>query len=251
MKKFYTFAELEKILGCKQDFLINLAIEGFFPVFIAANSWYAHLWKKPIPSDDTFFDNNPDIEFGELVRATPLEKPFCLNNHLLELKTDSLISYLLNTTASVGSFIADYAPDAPEGFYFEYRLCDPANFSKPYEINLKDHKLIVMDKSLEKLKKLVQDESNNSDVQLTDNERKKLLRIIGLLSITLAKENELFKANQNPNVSKLSADIFDTLDKIEAKEIDIKKSGLSDTTLRETITKGLAELLIETQSKKD
>jgi hypothetical protein len=247
MKKFYTLEEIAKLFNCDASILTNLAAQSLFPVCIVANNWYAHVWSKLRPNDDNSFDNylneEEDIDFGDWVRFTPLEKAIQLNNAFLVLKPSSLIAYQLNETANISSFEAgDLMRDTDE-YFFEYRLCNPSDFSKPYEINLKDHKLVVMDGCLPRIKKILQDDSIQNEIGLSDSERKKLLKIIGALAMDITYSAKKFQIKDKVNVSQISNKLLDTFDELESKEIIINKIGLSDTTLRGIIKKGIDELL--------
>lgn len=245
MKKFYTIEELADLTDCKSSYLIEQAVQGLFPISIAANNWYAHVWRKPIPTDDSIDDTHSDINFGDWIRETPLEKPIQLNNTFLELKVSSLIAYQLNAAANVASFEAGDIVKGPDEYCFEFRLCNPLDFSKPHEINLKDHELVVMDNCVPKIKKKLTSKSIKEDIELSDSERTKLLKVIGSLTNLITDSVKKLQINGSPNVNQVSKRILESFDDFEHKGIIIKKTGLSDTNLRDVISKGIKELLKE------
>ena len=246
MKKFYSFQELADIENCNAKVLVDLAAQNLFPVFISANNWYGHTWKKLNPSNDSLNDdyqNQEDINFGEWILDTPLEKPIQLNNSLLLLKASSLVSYQLNNIANVASFEAGDAIKGPDEYSFEFRLCNPLDFSKPYEINLKDHALVVMNDSLPRIRKLLLKKTEQELSTLTDSEQTKLLKIIGALALVITKSSNKYTNGVNPNVSQISEAILQAFSDIEKSNQDIfEKKGMGSTNLKDAITAGLKKL---------
>lgn len=246
--KFYTLTELAKKTNSEEEILVSMAIQGDFRFFIAANNWRAHIWRKPINNADIALDNHLDMSGDDWIRETPLEEPIKLTDSFLQLKTSSVIAYKLNNTVNVASFDADDFVQGPDKYCFELRLCDPVDFSKSYEINLKDHKLVAMHHSLPIIKKILREKTsgkNNEPLELSDSERTKLLKVIGALTIAITGSANKFQINGRPNVKQISEKVLDSLNKLEHQGIDIKKTGLSDTNLRDVIGKGLNKILDE------
>jgi len=243
MEKFLTLKELADKTNVKVDALIDLAAKGHFPVFIAANNWYAHIWRKPNHTENTL-ENYETISFGDSVRETPKDNPVHLNNSLIRLKNSSLVAHLLNDIVNVGTFEARDSIQAPEEFCFEFRLCDPNDFSKPYEIDLKMHKLVVMAYSLPTINKLLQNEPALAEAELTVNEKKKLLKIIGALTYLISQSASKYNKNGEPNVSAISESIGIMFEKIKVEKKDLNDNGVKDSTRREVMSQGVDALKI-------
>lgn len=240
MEKLLTLTELAKKKNINQDGLISLAAQGKFPVFIIADNWYAHTWKKLKVDDD---HNEENINFGDFIRETSLQKPIQLNHEPIQIKASSLVAYQINKTLNVGSFEARDIIQGPDEYYFEFRLCDPSDFSKPFSISIDKDKLVVKEYTLPIIDKLLHDELIIHETELTVHERKKLLKVIGSLAMVLTDSAQKYKYGGKPNVSQISNSILDTFETFESKKIAIKKTGLSDSILRDVIREGLDEIL--------
>lgn len=260
-KEFFTLEELSSKFKCEEVHLIDLAIQGNVPVFIAANNWYAHVWKKPYSNvvkdedeDATKAEVEVEVEveehiiyeetinFGDWILDTSKDKPINLNNSLIRLKNSSLVAYQLNDIVNVGNFEANDSIQAPEEFSFEFRLCDPYDFSKPFEIDLKKHKLVIMKYSLSTINKLHQSESTLAEIELTVNERMKLLKITGALSLLISQSVTKYNINGEPNISAISESIETMFEKMKEENHDFNENGIKDSTRREVISKGIKAL---------
>lgn len=240
MEKLLTLTELAKKKNINQDALISLAAQGKFPVFIIADNWYAHTWKKLKVDDD---HNEENINFGDFIRETSLQKPIQLNHEPIKIKTSSLVAYQIYKTLNIGSFEARDMIQGPDEYYFEFRLCDPSDFSKPYSITLDKDKLVVKEHSLPTINKLLHDELILQETELTVHERKKLLRIIGSLAIVLTDSAKKYKYGDKTNVKQIGESILEAFDTLKKEEFFVNNTGLGITVIKDVIKKGVDEIL--------
>lgn len=240
MEKLVTIKELANKKNINQDVLINLAAQGKFPVFIVADNWYAHIWKKLKADDD---HNEENINFGDFILETLFEKPIQLNHEPIQLKSNSLVAYQINKIVNIGSFEARDMIQGPDEYYFECRLCDPSDFSKPYSISLDKDKLVVKEYTLPIINKLLQDKSIIEATELTVHERKKLLRIIGSLAIVLTDSAKKYKYGDNTNAKQITESILEAFDTLKKEKVLVNNTGLGLTVIKEVIKKGVNEIL--------
>ena len=156
----------------------------------------------------------------------------------VQLKTKSKI-FCADSTR----FDATDTIKGPEEYSFEFRLCNPLDSFKPYEINLKNHSLVVMDYSLPRIKKLILNETKQEETTLPVGEKTKLLKIIGSLAIFISKSSKKYMNGENPNISLISDAIlkmFADMDINEPDIFDIK--GMKATTLENAIKAGIKKL---------
>ena len=244
-KEYYTFGELSHKLGCDKNMLINLAANGKFPTFIAANNWYGYIWKKPFNEDKILHPDysTEDLNLGDATLETPPEKPIALNNSLVQLKKSSLVAYQLNKTTNVGAFEARDLINGPEEFIFELRLCNPSDYTKPFEIILNGHEFIVKSYSFKKIESLINSEKSK-DVPFKGSERTKFLKIIGLLAILLSIHNKKFKYSDKPNNNQIYEAVENMLDQYKENiKVEFDLLGTGKSSISAAITEGIEKLV--------
>lgn len=262
IKDITTLEKVAQSYKCDIDTLINLAAQGKFPVFIAANNWYAHIWKSPTPYSDfpveiiesdtgcevvlqTPFEKIIASDIGYvMVRDTPLQNPIPLNHEFLELKKNSLQAYLLKkpNDADIGAFEVDRKIQWPDDYYFEYRLCNPSDFSKPHHIKLSEHTMVVRNCDLEIIERLLPDIPTLQSTELKESERIKLLKIIGVLSVVISESATKYRINDKPNELVISKSMQTVIDNIKKEYSNFEEYGIGDTTRRKALSEGYKEL---------
>ncbi|WP_442498158.1 hypothetical protein [Methylobacter sp. sgz302048] len=76
---------------------------------------------------------------------------------------------------------------------------------------------------------------STEQLPLTDNERDKLLKQIGLLALVLAEKSSRYKRGEKPNANQIATDVQSIID---ATELPGKK-GTGSSELRDSISQGL------------
>lgn len=239
---FHSLEDYAIETNCKFSDLIKIVTEQHFPVFIMSNNWYAHVWKKYKSNEQGLNEENSTITLEDWEQETTSINPIHLSNNFIELKTSNLHAYLLNESAIVGKFEAGDLIKGNEDYYYEFRLCNSEDFSKSLEIDLKKHKLFVKSYSLTKIEKMLHEKSNQITNVLPDNERKKLLKIIGSLALAISHKSNNLQIKGKPNVNQISNKILESFDELSSIS-SFEPKNLSDTTLRGIIKMGLDELL--------
>ena len=244
IKDITTLEKVAQSYKCDIDTLINLAAKGKFPVFIAANNWYAHVWRSLIPYSDLPENSIQSNIDDEMVLYTTLQKPIQLNHTFLELKKSSLQPYLLNkpNDADICTFEVDREAQWDDEYYFEYRLCNPSDFAKTYHIKLSGHIMVVRNCDIKIIEKLLLDIPTLESTKLKESERIKLLKIIGVLSVVISESASKYRINDKPNEFAISKSMQEVIDDIKEEYSNFEEYGIGDTTRRIALSEGYKEL---------
>jgi hypothetical protein len=246
--EWHSIPELESILSCGATQLIKLIKDNDLPLHVKPNSWYAHLWgytrnhsdeldtnfieldKKAIQHDNLIeFDHERFQLSSDISKPARPTEPLALSKRNIEvLATKGTISediFIVNDTVNSDGSIVAY-----------YKLCDPKDYKKNFVASISLEDLVIGNDYVEKLKKIVAVTPITKPI--SDNQKNKLHRMIGLLALLISKKAPKYSNDGKPNFTNISEDLLKELKEID-KENKLETLGLSDTNLRTAMSDGI------------
>ncbi len=169
----------------------------------------------------------PDFE-NPITRISDSYRQYCTGVFLLP--HDEELAYI-HTGKLEGTRTLLVSLDHPDSYFIRQELNKDGYFPEDFYFKIDTEQPMKM--SLVKA-----DTSDLEKIDISETEREKLLRQIGILAILLSKKNNLFSLQDKPNNSQIAQAAQVELDAMS----DVNRKGLCNSNIRASIKEGL-ELL--------
>lgn len=232
---WHNLADVANTLGCGETQLLKLIQENKkLPLHVTPHNWYAHLWTYKRDEND---DLSKVIEFNH--------ETFKLNSDILKpahpvkplpLSIQNIQALSIKGAINEDVFAANDAIKSDGSIVSYFKLCDPQDYKKNFVAQLSIEDVVIRDNCFEKLKTIVSETPITKPI--SDNQKDKLHRIIGLITLLLSKKATKYSNGDKPNFTNISEDLLKELKELD-KENKLETLGLSDTNLRSTMSDGV------------
>lgn len=231
---WYSLSELACMLNCSATQLVKLIQNNKLPLHVIPDNWYAHLWTYNRDENDELSDV---IEFDHetfklssdiLKPAHPVEP--------LPLSMKNIQTLSIKGAINEDVFVANDTVNSDGSIVAYFKLCAPQDYKQNFVASISFEDVVIRNDYFEKLKKIVSETPITKPI--SDNQKDKLHRIIGLFTLLLSKKATKYSNGGKPNFTSISEDLLKELKELD-KENKLETLGLSDTNLRSTMSDGV------------
>lgn len=248
-------SDVASIFGCEEKQLIKKIYEQHLPLHVIPANWYAHIWILNQAEAEAEDEDEVEVEVEAEVKVDVENKNKQHNviefNHELFERTSNILkpfrpeeplplSKKNVQTLYIKGVISEDVFEATDAIQFDggvayYKLCQPLDYTKNLVATITYEDIVIRSDYFEELKEIVK--KTPIVKTITDNEKNKLLRMIGLFALILSKQATKYSKGESPNYTTLSAYLIEELNIIK-NETAIETSGLADTNLRAAMAEG-------------
>lgn len=231
---WHSLADVANSLDCAETQLLKVIHKHELPLYVMPNNWYAHLWTFNRDEHDEQYQLI-EFEHEKFHISSDALKPQRMNAPLPLSKRD-VHTLNIKGTLNEDVFVANDIVKSDGSVAAYFKLCTSEDYNQNFVASISFEDVVVRDDCLEKLKKIVSDTPITKPI--SDNQKDKLHRMIGLLTLLISEKAMKYKNDDKPNFKNISEDLIIELKKLD-KENKLETVGLSDTNLRSTMSDGV------------
>lgn len=233
-KFWHNLTDVAYELSCEEAQLVKLMQKHKKPLYVIPSNWYAHIWTQQL--DDNHDQDDTIIFSHETFKLSSDKSKPAYPNEPLPLSSNNIQVLAIKGVFSEDIFVANDAVKSDGSVMAYYKLCDSLDYKQNYVAHLSFEDIVVRDEDFKMLEKIVLE--TPFEKPISDNQKDKLYRVIGSLTLLISTKTEKYSNSGKPNFTNISADILKTLKDTE-KDNNLETLGLSDTNLRTAMSDGI------------